>query len=60
MLCGLKTGDSFMGKEEISKYLAKLGSKGGKESAKRLTKKQRVERARKAGKARQAKKGGRK
>ncbi len=51
-----------MGKEEISKYLAKLGSKGGKKSAAALTKQQRIERARKAGKARQAsaKKGGRK
>ena len=38
-----------MGKEEISKYLAKLGSKGGKESAKRLTKAERIARARKAG-----------
>lgn len=49
-------------KEEISAYLAKLGSKGGKASAKRLTKQQRIERARMAGKARQAKarKGGQK
>jgi hypothetical protein len=44
-----------MGKKELSRYLAKLGSKGGKASAKRLTKQQRIERARAAGKARQAK-----
>jgi hypothetical protein len=49
-----------MGKEEISRYLAKLGSKGGKASAAALTKKERVERARRGGLARQekAKKGG--
>jgi hypothetical protein len=51
-----------MSKEEISRYLAKLGSKGGTASANALSKKERIERARKAGKARQAKakKGGRK
>jgi hypothetical protein len=51
-----------MDKDEISRYFAKVGSKGGKASAQRLTKKQRIERARAAGKARQAKakKGGRK
>jgi len=53
-----------MGKESIlSQYLSKLGSAGGKKSAALLTKKQRIERARKAGKAaakaRTAKKGGR-
>ena len=40
-----------MGKEELSRYLAKLGAKGGKTAAQRLTKEQRIERARKAGKA---------
>jgi hypothetical protein len=52
-----------MDKKELSRYLAKLGSKGGKKSAAALTKAQRIARARKAGKARQAsaaKKGGRK
>ena len=44
-----------MDKEELSRYLAKLGSKGGKTAAQRLTKEQRIERARKAGKASQAK-----
>jgi len=39
----------------LSEYLAELGRKGGKASADRLTKKQRVERARAAGLARQAK-----
>ncbi len=44
-----------MGKVELRKYLAKLGSKGGKAAASRLTSEQRTERARKAGQARQAK-----
>jgi len=44
-----------MDKEELSRYLAKLGAKGGKTAAQRLTKEQRIERARKAGKASQAK-----
>jgi hypothetical protein len=44
-----------MSKEELSRYLAKLGAKGGKAAAKLLTKQQRVERARKAGQARAAK-----
>ena len=39
----------------LSEYLAELGRKGGKASADRLTKKQRIERARAAGLARQAK-----
>jgi hypothetical protein len=43
-----------MGKEE-RRYLAKLDAKGGKKAAQQLTKEQRIERARKAGKARQAK-----
>ena len=41
--------------EEVREYLSKIGAKGGKVSADRLTKDQRTERARKAGKARQAK-----
>jgi len=54
-----------MDKNDISRYFAKVGSKGGTASAKSLTQKQRTERARKAGKARQASakkksKGGRK
>jgi hypothetical protein len=44
-----------MEKEELSRYLAKLGAKGGKATGQRMTKQQRVERARKAGKARWAK-----
>jgi general stress protein YciG len=39
----------------LSEYLSELGRKGGQVSAKQLTKKQRTERARKAGLARQAK-----
>jgi len=42
-------------KEMLSRYLAKLGSLGGKKAAQRMTKKQRIERARVAGRARQAK-----
>jgi hypothetical protein len=41
--------------KKLSEYLAKLGAKGGKASAARLTKKERSARARKAGLARQAK-----
>ena len=44
-----------MDNEDLSRYLAKLGAKGGKTTAQRLTKEQRIERARKAGKASQAK-----
>jgi hypothetical protein len=40
---------------EIKKYLAKIGSKGGKRAAANMTKEQRTERARKAAKARAAK-----
>jgi hypothetical protein len=50
-----------MSEKELREYLAKLGgAKGGKVSASRLTKAQRIERARKAGKTRatKAKKGG--
>jgi hypothetical protein len=54
-----------MKKSDISRYFAKVGSKGGKISSAAMTKKQRIERARKAGLARAAKaaakkKGGRK
>ena len=47
--------------EAIRKALSKLGALGGKASAKKLTKQQRIERARKAGLAShaKAKKGGR-
>jgi hypothetical protein len=44
-----------MSEKELREYLAKLGAKGGKVSANRLTKAQRIERARKAGMARAAK-----
>jgi len=44
-----------LGKDEIREYLSKLGAKGGRAAASRLTKEQRIDRARKAGKARQAK-----
>jgi len=44
-----------MDKEELSRYLAKLGAKGGRAAAQSLTKEQRIERARRAGKASQAK-----
>jgi hypothetical protein len=44
-----------MDNEELSRYLAKLGAKGGRAAAQRLTKQQRIERARKAGQASQAK-----
>jgi hypothetical protein len=47
--------ENGMDREELSRYLAKLGAKGGKTAAQRLTKEQRIERARKAGKASQAK-----
>jgi hypothetical protein len=42
-------------KEILREALRKLGRKGGKASAKSLTARERTERARKAGKARQAK-----
>jgi hypothetical protein len=44
-----------MKKSDIAKYLAKIGSAGGKKAASKMTAKERTERARKAGKARQAK-----
>ena len=48
-----------MRKERVlSEYLAELGSRGGKASADALTKKQRIERARKASHARKAVKKG--
>lgn len=42
-------------KETIAQYLKKIARRGGKASAKSLTAKERTERARKAGLARQAK-----
>ena len=42
---------------EVSRYLAKIGSAGGKKAARSMTKEQRIERARKAGKAKAAKGG---
>jgi hypothetical protein len=47
-----------MKKSELSQYLAGIGSKGGKETAKRMTKAEKVARAKKAANARHAKKGG--
>ena len=47
-----------MVKKEISDYLAKLGAKGGKASADKLTKQQRIERATKAVQARERKRKG--
>jgi hypothetical protein len=44
-----------MDKTELSKYLAKIGSKGGKKAAAGMTKQQRVDRARKAAQAKAAK-----
>jgi hypothetical protein len=42
----------------VKAYLAEIGARGGKKTAAKLTKAQRVERARKAVAAREAKKGG--
>jgi hypothetical protein len=39
----------------LAKLIAKLGAQGGKKAASRMTKAERTARARKAGKARQAK-----
>ena len=48
-----------MGSEEVSKYLAKIGSTGGKKAAQGMTKEQRSARAKKAAAARHGvKKGG--
>jgi hypothetical protein len=44
-----------MGKTELSKYFAEIGSRGGKKTAARMTKQQRVERARAAALAKAAK-----
>jgi hypothetical protein len=44
-----------MMKDELSEYLRKLGRKGGKATAKRLTPEQRKESAKKAAQARWAK-----
>jgi hypothetical protein len=46
-----------MDKAELSKYLAKIGSQGGKKAAAKMTKEQRVARARKAALAKAAKGG---
>jgi len=43
-------------KRAVKAYLAEIGAKGGKATAEKLTKAQRVERARKAVAAREAKK----
>lgn len=45
-----------MQKEIVRHYMAEIGSKGGKKAAEKLTKAQKVERARKAVAAREAKK----
>jgi len=47
-----------MDKDELSKYMARMGSKGGKKAAAGMTKEQRSERAKKAAVARHGKKGG--
>lgn len=44
-------------KQTVKQYLSKIGSKGGKASAKNLTKEQRSARAKKAVDAREAKRG---
>lgn len=43
--------------QTVKQYLSKIGSKGGKASAKKLTKEQLVARAKKAVQAREAKRG---
>lgn len=43
-------------KADLKAYLAEIGSRGGKKTARKLTKEQRVERARRAVAAREAKK----
>jgi hypothetical protein len=56
LLTGKLTGEKGENMDEATrKALSKIGRMGGKASAKALTKKQRIERARKGGKARQAK-----
>lgn len=44
-----------MGKDEIRRFLATIGSKGGINASTRLTKQERIERARKAGQANKGK-----
>jgi hypothetical protein len=51
----ISTSQMAKKKSEISKYLAKLGRKGGKATAQKLTAEQRKASARKAAKARWAK-----
>jgi hypothetical protein len=46
-----------MNKGDLSTYLAKIGSKGGKKAAQGMTKQHRIDRARKAAKAKAAKGG---
>jgi hypothetical protein len=46
---------TMVNKEELSKYLAALGKKGGKSTARRLTAAERSESARRASQARWAK-----
>jgi hypothetical protein len=52
MIVGLATGDVAEPKAKSRTAAAELGSKGGAARAKKLTKKQRVEAAKKAAKAR--------
>jgi hypothetical protein len=44
-------------KKEISEFMKKMGSRGGKKAADNMTKKQRVKRAKQAVAAREAKRG---
>jgi hypothetical protein len=43
--------------EQVRKIMAEMGSRGGKEAAKRMTKKQKIKRAKNAVAAREAKRG---
>lgn len=45
-------------KKEIQEYMRKMGARGGRASARALSSEERTARARKAGKARQAKRRG--
>ena len=44
-----------MGKDEVTRYLANIGRKGGKATSARMSKEERIERARKAGQANKGK-----
>jgi hypothetical protein len=46
---------NFMSKDEVRRYLASIGRKGGKTASARMTKQERIERARKAGQANKGK-----